>query len=255
MTESVLFRLSALDLTNCDGAIKTNKKIADRLNELSNYLSTLRVVNLDSRCSSGKKRRNIFRIAFNNGIISTVILKSDCSSNLEIERIYHDRYLMGKLLSDHVVDFVIRSNYIFISYTQSKLTLVLLDRGNLAPPGAEEPDENCDENDNDGTIFEDGEVGKRKLASRNPQICQVELDNYNTRRVERHLVLNDAGDLLLVWWKTGTNTVSPWSAPARSQRDLANVLVYSFSRTHFELISYGFVGGDIFEVCEVILVL
>ena len=167
------------------------------------------------------KKWNAMVIVFNNGIISSIYL----NRNNSVINVYHDKYLVNKLLSEHMVNVVFRDNYILISYTQSKLTLVSVSQ----------------------SVHKKTKT-KLKLTNRNTIISAIDLENGVTRRVERSLLVNESGDLLIVWWKTGTNCVAPWSAPGRNLRDLANIFVYNFTKNNFELISLGIICGHIYRV-------
>lgn len=192
------------------------RKIKERLKELSSLMTNWRLISIE-----WNKKWNSLVIVFNNGIISSVYFsRNNCVTN-----VYHDRYLVNKLLSEHMVDVIQRENYILISYTQSKLTLV-----SITKP------------------FDRKTKTKLKLTNKNTIISAIDLENGITRRVERNLLVNESGDLLIVWWKTGTNCVAPWSAPGRNLRDLANIFVYSFTKNDFELISLGIISGHIYQV-------
>ena len=192
------------------------KKIRERLKELSLLMANWRLINIEWR-----DKWNAVVLVFNNGIVSSVYLnQNNCVTN-----VYHDRYLQNKLLSEHMVNVVLRNNYILISYTQSKLTLVIISHPT-----------------------DKKEKTKHKLKNANPIISSIDLESGITRRVERNLMANESGDLLIVWWKTGTNCVAPWSAPGRNLRDLANIFVYSLIKSNFVLISLGCVSGHIYEV-------
>lgn len=191
------------------------KKVKERLKELAHFVSTLKIIKIDF-----SQKWDALFIVFNNGIISWVYFDKNC-----ITKIYHDKYLVSKLLSEHVVNFELKDHYALVSYTLSKLTLITLN-----------------------SLPEHRNSSKFKFSSRNPQISIIELDNVSTRRVERKLILNHSGDLLIVWWRNGSNCVAPWSAPGKGLRDLANVLVYNFTRANFELISFACICGEIYEV-------
>jgi hypothetical protein len=216
----MLLQLKSINVLNdCKIGCKSDnksKKIRERLKELSQMMSNWRIVNID-----WNKKRDALVIALNNGIISSIYF----NRYQHIISVHHDRYLVNKLLSEHIVNFIIRDNYILISYTQSKITFVSLNR-----------------------TIDKKSKRKFKISNRNPNITSIELENGVTRRVERNLVINESGDLLIVWWKTGANWVSPWSAPGKNLTDLANILVYSFTKSNFELITMSCVSGDIFEV-------
>ena len=206
-------------LNNCQIDCESDnkrRKIRERLKELSLLMSNWRLISIE-----WNKKWKAVIIVFNNGIISSIYL----NCNNSVVNVYHDRYLVNKLLSEHMVNVVFRDNYILISYTQSKLTLVSVNQ----------------------SIHKKNKT-KLKLTNRNTIISAIDLENGITRRVERNLLVNESGDLLIVWWKTGTNCVAPWSAPGRNLRDLANIFVYNFTKNNFELISLGIISGHIYRV-------
>ncbi|CAG2114309.1 unnamed protein product [Medioppia subpectinata] len=167
------------------------------------------------------KKWNSLVIIFNNGIISSVYM----NAKHNVVNVYHDRYLINKLLSEHIVNVILNDNYLLISYTESKLTLVSITQ----PIDAKRRT-------------------KLKLTAVNTKISSLDLESGTTRRAERNLVVNESGDLLIVWWKAGTNCVAPWSPPGANFKDLANIFVYSLTNSTFRLISMACISGHIFKI-------
>lgn len=216
----MILKLKSFSLLNdfqieCKSDAKS-KKIRERLKELSQLLANWRLIGVEWR-----DKWNAIVFVFNSGLISSVYL----NHNNCVTDVYHDRYLQNKLLSEHLVNVLLRDNYILVSYTLSRLTLVSLSAPNDRKSRA-----------------------KHKLKNSNPVMSCIDLESGVTRRVERNLVANESGDLLIVWWRTGTNCVAPWSAPGRSLRDLANIFVYNFIKSNFALISLACISGHIYEV-------
>lgn len=240
-----MFRLKSIQLTDqspenghntsgrLDGTLKKQKqrKLASRLKELKDLLRETngnRVVLLQWHAT-----RNALLLAFNSGLICWVFLDLQ---TWHIQAVSFDKSLVGKLVTDHVVDFAWKENEgIFVSYTEPRITGVFMtSRPSQSSPSSPQT--------------------KGFKLKHDPALRLVEADldiKSTTRRVPRHLVVNSDPDslpLLLVWWQLGPNSVSPWSAPIRSERDLANLLLYNYAEAKFDFISYGSITSEIVKV-------
>ncbi|XP_042879411.1 WD repeat-containing and planar cell polarity effector protein fritz homolog isoform X2 [Penaeus japonicus] len=153
---------------------------------------------------------HVYQLIFASGIISTLTVNPNTG---DLTRITFDKFLVGKLLSEHLADVVITRHHMIFSYNECRLTVVHLTR---PPP--------------EGHILE-------RLTATDPKIYTCEVAGPSGRRFERKLSANLSGDMLVVWWQTSEDEVYPWS-PLAKDRDRANILVYSLHSTSLDLVCY-----------------
>lgn len=222
----ILIHLKLQNLLECPC---TSRKAHERLVVFKNYLSTYRLV----KCDFDQSRNAVYFI-FNCGIVSWFYFE-----NYRIKRIYHDHYLVGKLVTDHIVDFELRRQFAFISYNQAKLTFIKFADIKSSQFSSE----------NQSHHAHNHEWCHRKFKNLNLEISHISTNSCISRRFERFLLLNDAVDTLIVWWNASANSSqpAPWS-PIRNQQDLSNILIYAFDRKVFEIIACGFISDHIYEV-------
>nr|XP_018916735.1 PREDICTED: WD repeat-containing and planar cell polarity effector protein fritz [Bemisia tabaci] len=144
----------------------------------------------------------------------------------DLVNISFDKYLVGKLLTDYLNDFVLMKQHFLCSFNEHQLTLVYMSK----PP-----------------------VKKinlyKKLAHTDPKLSSVELEGPTGRRIEKHLSANVSGDLVLVWWRNANDEVFPWRPVVRDV-DRANVQIFEingmkaslacFLRTEHEILDIKF---------------
>uniref|UniRef100_T1JX53 Uncharacterized protein n=1 Tax=Tetranychus urticae TaxID=32264 RepID=T1JX53_TETUR len=172
-------------------------------------------------------------VVLSNGLIASCFFHPSYLNC--INYIYLDKYLIGKIKTEYMVDFIFDNRMIIISYTNPRITCILLD---------------------DGKRNKSWTSRKRKLfklKSQNVKIIEHELDINCGRRAERHLlkseIKNDDEDLLLVWWQNGSNTICPWSSPITSNKDFCNILIYNIIHNSFDLVGYASILNDILKIC------
>ncbi|XP_047487357.1 WD repeat-containing and planar cell polarity effector protein fritz homolog isoform X2 [Penaeus chinensis] len=178
-------------------------KLREALRELEELLSKERVI-------WEGWQTHVYQLIFASGIISTLTVSLNTG---DLTRITFDKFLVGKLLSEHLADVVITRQHMIFSYNECRLTVVHLTR---PPP--------------EGHILE-------RLTATDPKIYTCEVAGPSGRRFERKLSANLSGDMLVVWWQTSEDEVYPWS-PLAKDRDRANILVYSLHSTSLDLVCY-----------------
>ncbi|RWS23348.1 WD repeat-containing and planar cell polarity effector protein fritz-like isoform X1 [Leptotrombidium deliense] len=202
------------------------KKLERRLKQLGPLIAE-RNSNISSQtsviCLQWSNIWTSLSIVFNTGLI--VRLFYECSNLQTLKSIYFDKFLVGKLVSDHIVKFIINETFIFVSYNEPKITAIFM---------------------------ESSETRKGFKLKSKARLKQFEFDvsfNCTKRRVERNLVVNTAESLLIVWWQNGCNFISPWAAPHTSQTDLINVFVYDYFNQNLNLVSFVSIMNDILKHC------
>ncbi|KAK7873024.1 hypothetical protein R5R35_000322 [Gryllus longicercus] len=179
-------------------------KLRDSVKELDEQLINHRVVFCQWRDDC------LLQVMFSSGLLANICV--DISTG-DILKVSFDKYLIGKLLSEYVVDVVFTKTHIVCSYNDNQITLVYLSKPCVRPTGPE------------------------KLSRLDPRLHTVELAGPSGRRLERRLSANTSGDTVLVWWRCGRDEVYPWSPVVRDQ-DRANVHVYSISGTRAQLLCW-----------------
>ncbi|XP_069939077.1 LOW QUALITY PROTEIN: WD repeat-containing and planar cell polarity effector protein fritz homolog [Cherax quadricarinatus] len=191
------------------GVIMTPKnsrpaKLRDSLKEFEELVSRERVV------WEGWQSHLLYKLIFASGII---VMMTVNPSTGDLTRIVFDKFLVGKLLSEHLANVVMTKHHLLFSYNECRLSVVHLTR---SPP--------------------EGHFQER-LSTMDPKIHTCEVAGPSGRRFERKLSANLSGDMVVVWWQTSEDEVYPWS-PLAKDRDRANILVYSLEGTSMDLVCY-----------------
>ncbi|GFT78690.1 WD repeat-containing and planar cell polarity effector protein fritz homolog [Nephila pilipes] len=144
---------------------------------------------------------------FSNGSVACIEFNEENNSlkNIEI-----DNSLCGKFIPSRVVDAIICQNYIFITYSEPKLTIIHINK--------------------ETTSFSSKILGKKKgkLIGSESKITHIDLIGPSSKNLERKLSLNSYKDHLLIWWRfTGTD-VWPWT-PVSYAADRINMLIYALN--------------------------
>ncbi|KAK8386319.1 hypothetical protein O3P69_010769 [Scylla paramamosain] len=179
-------------------------KLRDSLREFEELLAKERVV------WEAWKSPNIYQLIFASGIITTLTVNGQTG---DLTRVAFDKFLVGKLLSEHLADVVITRNHMLFSYNECRLTVVHLTR----PPS-------------EGQVIE-------RLSAFDPKLHTCEVAGPSGRRFERRLSASLSGDMVVVWWQTSDDEVYPWS-PLAKDRDRANILVYGLRGASLDLVCY-----------------
>lgn len=229
-----MFRLKTTTLTECPGggaaaAGSSSRKIDARLALLRSSCHGKRLLHVHYSA-----RRHAVVLLFSDGLIAWLFL---VTGGADIEYVSLDKYLVGCLASTHVVDIAWREDRaLFVSYTEPRVTGAFASN---KPTAA-------------ATTTKDGAF---KLKHCGTRLQEAELDvNKKTRRVPRYLSMPDepaaTAPHFAIWWQMTQHNVSPWSAPIRNDRDLANLLLYSYADSRLTLVAYASVTTEIIKVCR-----
>ncbi|XP_064490319.1 WD repeat-containing and planar cell polarity effector protein fritz homolog isoform X2 [Ornithodoros turicata] len=184
---------------------KRPEKLRDTLKEFEEILG-------EQRCIVSRwLNPGLLQLLFHTGIvISLHIAVQTC----QLYRVVIDRYLVGKLASEHVTNAIVENNFILVAYSELKMTYVSFSKSLLTPEGV------------------------RKLSSLEPKIVTFDIVGLPGRRLQRRLSINSSKDWVMIWWSPGDGEVWPWM-PSTSNRDRSNVVVYALNGPNVELLTYG----------------
>lgn len=59
----------------------------------------------------------------------------------------------------------------------------------------------------------------------NYRLAHKEIAGPSGRKLDRYIMINSSGDMVLIWWKSSQDEVYPW-APQVKEQDRANIHVY-----------------------------
>lgn len=143
-----------------------------------------------------------------------------CAHSGDVERIFIDRSLQGKLCSEVVSSAVITDSFVVGTFADKpKLGLIYFNKRPSSGSG------------HDGTKKID------KLSSYDPKVAHVDLPGHKSRRLIRKLSVNVNQEWVLVWWSSAGEEAWPWT-PMTSDRDRANVIVYAVNGPKLEELSF-----------------
>ncbi|KAK3863851.1 hypothetical protein Pcinc_030418 [Petrolisthes cinctipes] len=179
-------------------------KLRDSLKELEELLGRERVVSEGWRCGG------VYQLVFATGVLALLTINTATG---DIVRVVFDRFLVGKLLSEHLADVVMTRQHLLLSYNECRVSVVHL--GRMASEAAP----------------------LERLSALDPKMHTCEVAGPAGRRFERKLSANLPGDMVVVWWGRSEDEVYPWSPLARD-RDRANVLVYCLRGSSLHLACY-----------------
>ncbi|KAH7939901.1 hypothetical protein HPB52_018883 [Rhipicephalus sanguineus] len=138
---------------------------------------------------------------FESGVCIFVHVDPD---SCKLRRVGVDRYLVGRLASEHVTDAVLENHNLLISYYEPKMTYACFGKPLI------------------------GTDGVRKLSSVDAKLVTFDILGLAGRRLERKLSLNSLKDWVLNWWSVGDGEVWPWM-PSTSNRERSNMVVYALN--------------------------
>ncbi|XP_064623085.1 WD repeat-containing and planar cell polarity effector protein fritz homolog isoform X2 [Lineus longissimus] len=167
------------------------------------------------------RTRRLLQIMLSNGIIVSFILSAYSG---DVEKIFIDKTLVGKILSDIITDVIFTDTFAVLSYSDK----AKLDYVNFTKP------------------MPVGDAIKKfdKLSAFDPKITQLDLPGpQTTRRLDRHLSCNASQDTLLSWWAISSEEAWPWS-PMTSDRERANLVVIGVNGPKLDVLSYMRTEGD-----------
>ncbi|XP_074649476.1 WD repeat-containing and planar cell polarity effector protein fritz homolog [Tubulanus polymorphus] len=187
---------------------KRPEKLRDTLKEAEDLLQIHKCIHIRWRT------RRYVQLILNNGILIVYILAGHSG---DVERIFIDRSLIGKISTDIINDAIFTDNFMAFTYCdKSKLEFVQFNKK-----------------------LPSGQAIKKleKLSIFYPKYSQLELPGPSGRRLDRRLSVNLNQDLILVWWSTSSDEAWPWS-PMTSDRERANLTVISLINNKIDLLCY-----------------
>lgn len=153
----------------------------------------------------------LLQFFFQSGVCIFVQVDPD---SCKLRRVSVDRYLIGRLASEHVTDAILENHSLLISYYEPKMTYACFGKPLI------------------------GTDGVRKLSSVDAKLVTFDILGLAGRRLERKLSLNSLKDWVLNWWSVGDGEVWPWM-PSTSNRERSNMVVYALNGPNIELLTYG----------------
>ncbi|XP_029841981.2 WD repeat-containing and planar cell polarity effector protein fritz homolog isoform X1 [Ixodes scapularis] len=181
------------------------ERLRDSIKEFEDILGTQKCISL-KWITSG-----LLQLFFQSGACAFLQVEPD---NCKLQRVSIDRYLVGKLASEHVSDAMLESRCLLVAYYEPKMTYVCFSKSLT------------------------GSEGVRKLSSVDPKVVTFDVLGLTGRRLERKLSLNSLKDWVLTWWSVGEGEVWPWM-PSASNRERSNMVVYALNGPNVELLTYG----------------
>ncbi|KAL4641425.1 hypothetical protein GN956_G12003 [Arapaima gigas] len=170
------------------------EKLRDSLKELEELLQTSSCV----YCRWRSKRS--CQLLLNSGLLVTLNL-----SGPQLDRIFIDRTLVGRLPGSSISDGVMTDRLLLLTFTEkNQVCLVHLNRHIEGSP----------------------ELGQwlEKLSPSELKVCSVDLPGPTGRRFDRRVSLNCSQDMALCWWSAVDNEAWPWS-PVSGMEDRANLVL------------------------------
>ncbi|XP_072031870.1 LOW QUALITY PROTEIN: WD repeat-containing and planar cell polarity effector protein fritz homolog [Amphiura filiformis] len=185
-------------------------KLRDLIKEVEDVLMIYDVV-----YSRWRSRRYLQVVLSNCVIVSFVI----CAHSGDVEKIFIDRSLQGKLCSDVISTAILTDTFLVCTFPDKpKLGLIYF---NKRPSSGS------------------GQDGKKidKLSNFDPKVSHIDLPGHKSRRLTRKLSVNVNHEWVLVWWSSAGEEAWPWT-PMTSDRDRANVIVYAVNGGKLEELSF-----------------
>lgn len=156
-----------------------------------------------------------FKIMLSNGLLVHICIDNSTGN---IVRMTFDKFLIGKLVSEDIVDVVITRMHILISYDVNQITFVYLQKPSLKKQF-------------------------KKIRKMDPKIFTYIISGSHSKKISRHLSCNNSYDLLAIWNKSSQNEVWPWRPTFRDQ-DRANIHIYKLSLNKLDLMCYYWTEND-----------
>ncbi|CAN7939515.1 unnamed protein product, partial [Ixodes hexagonus] len=180
------------------------ERLRDSLKEFEDILGAQKCISL-KWITSG-----LLQLFFQTGACAFLQVEPE---NCRLQQVSIDRYLVGKLASEHVSDAMLESHCLLVAYYEPKMTYVCFSKSLT------------------------GSEGVRKLSSVDPKVVTFDVLGLTGRRLERKLSLNSLKDWVLTWWSVGEGEVWPWM-PSASNRERSNMVVYALNGPNVELLTY-----------------
>ncbi|XP_026568681.1 WD repeat-containing and planar cell polarity effector protein fritz homolog isoform X4 [Pseudonaja textilis] len=155
------------------------------------------------------------------------ILVSLNLSGPQLEQVVIDRTLMGKFISNTISDAVLTDTFMIFSFwEQSKLCFIQLSKKANSP-----------------------DVNKRleKLSNFDFKVSYIDIPGLGSRRMKRHLTINNIQNMVICWWSAAKDELWPWS-PVSSKRERANLLLLKYEHGNLEILGSIHTDGDPLDV-------
>ncbi|XP_026524215.1 WD repeat-containing and planar cell polarity effector protein fritz homolog isoform X3 [Notechis scutatus] len=195
---------------------KRPEKLRDTLKELEELMQ-------NSQCVLSKwKSKDVCQLLFPSGILVSLNL-----SGPQLEQVVIDRTLMGKFISNTISDAVLTDTFMIFSFwEQSKLCFIQLSKKANSP-----------------------DVNKRleKLSNFDFKVSYIDIPGLGSRRMKRHLTINNVQNMVICWWSAAKDELWPWS-PVSSKRERANLLLLKYEHGNLEILGSIHTDGDPLDV-------
>lgn len=188
---------------------KRPEKLRDSLKEVEDLLQAHKFVHYRWRT------RRLIQTLLSNGYLISFVLSSHSG---DLDRIFIDKTLSGKLCSDKICDAIVTDIFIACTHADcAKLDYIYLTK--KLPSG-------------------DGIKKLEKLGTYEPKFSVLDLPGpQTTRRLDRKLCLGVNEDLILSWWTSSGQEAWPWT-PMTSERERANCILIGVTGTKVDILSY-----------------
>ncbi|KXJ12588.1 WD repeat-containing and planar cell polarity effector protein fritz-like [Exaiptasia diaphana] len=148
---------------------------------------------------------------FENFTVITCLVSSHSG---DVEKIFIDKSLVGKI-PDQVCSAIITEGFLVFAFLdKSKLLYVHLSKKSSLD-------------------FKKAE----KISSLEPKLSFTDLVGPTSKRMERHLSINQRQDMIAVWWGSQSEEVWPWS-PMTGEKDRSNMIIFGISGTKLEMLCF-----------------
>jgi tetratricopeptide (TPR) repeat protein len=187
----------------------SEKKVKSSLKHLEEALKSDKIV------YCGWVHEQLFQLLLTNGLFLHVEVNVATG---DIASLVFDKFLIGKIISEHIVDVIVTPQHMLISYNENQITFVHLQRTT-------------------------GARGVRKIASADPKIFNIIVGSHG-KKANRNMVVNIGGNLVLIWTKSSQNEFYPWRPQAIDDQERANLHIYRLDQVRFELVCYHWTEND-----------
>ncbi|XP_076463402.1 WD repeat-containing and planar cell polarity effector protein fritz homolog [Babylonia areolata] len=188
---------------------KRPERLRDNIKEVEDLLT-------EHRCLQVRWRsRQVLQLVLSNGCIISVMV---CGHSGDVEKIFIDKSMVGKLSSEAVCDVFLTDQYMVACHAdQPRVDYAHFTR---RPP-----------------IME---AARRldKLSTWEPKVIQLDIPGPKGRRLERQFSSNIHQDMLLLWFSVASSEPWPWT-PMSSEVERANLIVLSVNGPFIEVLTHG----------------
>ncbi|BFZ08000.1 hypothetical protein BsWGS_11039 [Bradybaena similaris] len=187
---------------------KRPERLRDSIKEVEELFSQYNCLQIRWR------NRQVLQVVLSNACVVTFVISGHCG---DIDRIYIDKSLVGKLSSDTICDAYLTDQFFIASHHHiSRVDFAYFTK---RPPLSE--------------------AVKRldKLSSWEPKVTQIEIPGPKGRRLERYFSMNTVQDMMLVWWSMESGEAWPWS-PMSNEKERSNMSILSIHGPMIDVLAY-----------------